>query len=530
MTQKARIEISGVRVPYEAGADCDAEALSRAKALLRRETGLKAEDARLAKKSVDARRGITFVYTVCAETEAKEDLPSLLENKPGLRLYSEPRLELPVGEKRMRGAPVVVGFGPAGMFAALTLAEAGMKPLVLERGAPVDERCAAVERFVKEGILDPSSNVQFGAGGAGTFSDGKLVTRISDPLVAWVLKTFYELGAPEDILWRSKPHIGTDILRSVVKRADEKIRALGGEIRYHTAASDIGGGSLLADGERLSYDALILAIGHSARDTVTDLIGAGYAVEAKPFSVGVRAEHLQSAVDEALFHAHAGDPALGKGEYQLSTHIGGRGCYTFCMCPGGVVIPSASEAGGVVTNGMSTRARDGRNANAAVCVSVGPEDFGSDPLGAIAFQRALEQKAFAAGGGDYTAPYQTVGDFMNGKSGMAYTDVVPSYRDGRVKEADFEKLFPRFVTETLRAGLADFAKKLRGYDKPSAILTGVETRTSSPVRILRGGDGRAETDPSVFPCGEGAGYAGGITSAAVDGIRAAQRVLAIYRP
>ncbi len=538
MMKQIRLEAGGIRISYSpgrTGPEADAAALAKAADKIRRETGAKAENLKIARKSVDARHGeISFVYSVIAEIEessrTRERIASSAERGGSVRICSEPEVDRTKGGAPLLHRPVIAGFGPAGMFAGLILAEEGYAPLILERGADVKERTAAVERFIRDGVLDPENNVQFGAGGAGTFSDGKLTTRIGDPLVAWVLKTFRTLGAPEDILYKAKPHIGTDVLRTVVENADRKIRQLGGEIRYHAAVRGIGDGRLTAGGESIPWDALILATGHSARDTVGELIGTGFAVEAKPFSVGVRAEHLQKDIDEALFHEYAGDPVLGRGEYQLSFRRGDRGCYTFCMCPGGTVVPSASEEGGVVTNGMSERARDGKNANAAVCVSVHPSDFGGSPLGAIAFQRGLERAAFAAGGRSYAAPYQTVGDLLAGKSGTEYSKIVPTYRNACVKNADFAALFPPFVTEMLREGLADFGRKLKGYDDPAVPLTGIETRTSSPVRILRGEDGCAVGKPGIYPCGEGAGYAGGIVSAAVDGIRAAQKLMAAHRP
>ncbi|MBR3999299.1 MAG: hypothetical protein IKI93_13270, partial [Clostridia bacterium] len=361
-------------------------------------------------------------------------------------------------------------------------------------------------------------------------SDGKLTTRINDPLIAYVLKILHELGAPEDILYKAKPHIGTDILREVVKNADRRIRELGGEIRYHAAARDITSSAVTADGEKIPYEALILATGHSARDTYSELLSAGFLIEPKPFSVGVRAEHLQSDIDKALFGIHAGDEALGRGEYQLSHREGERGCYTFCMCPGGTVVPSASEEGGVVTNGMSTRARDGRNANAAVCVSVLPSDYGSDPVRAIEFQRSLEKAAFTAGGRNYYAPMQTVGDLLNGTSGTEPSKIIPTYRDGLVTPADLSKIFPPFVTGMLKTGLTVFGKKIRGYADENVPLTGVETRTSAPVRIVRDENCRAVGHPGIYPCGEGAGYAGGIVSAAVDGIRVASKIISEYSP
>ena len=520
---KQRIEWTGIRVPHRPGIDADAEALASAKREIRRALGITPGNLRIAKKSIDARRGIAFVYTVSAEADGIAE--GAEKKHAALRICPEPSVARIRGTEPLAYRPVIVGFGPAGMFAGLLLAEEGYAPLILERGGTVDERTAAVRRFIRDGILDERTNIQFGAGGAGTFSDGKLTTRIGDPLIAWVMQTLADLGAPEDILYKAKPHIGTDILREVVKNADRRIRSLGGEIRYHTRASRITSSSLDAEGETIPFDALVLATGHSARDTVGELIDGGYSVAAKPFSVGVRAEHLQKDIDEALFHEHAGDPALGAGEYQLSFRRGERGCYTFCMCPGGVVVPSASEAGGVVTNGMSVRARDGVNANAAVCVSVLPSDFGSSPREAVAFQRGLEQAAFRLGGGDYRAPCQTVGDFLNGTHGTACSKILPTYRDGNVAMRDLASILPPFVTGMLREGLADFGRKLRGYDDPAVPLTGVETRTSSPVRILRGEDGCALGHPGIYPCGEGAGYAGGIVSAAVDGVRTAQKIM-----
>ncbi len=525
MKELTKIEVTGVKVAYREGeSDFDGAAIQTAASYIRKQTGARPTNLHISKKSIDARHGITFVYTVYAEIDGK---PKTEDSR--IRVYSEADPDVTFGTEKMNGRPVIVGFGPAGMFAALLLAENGYKPLVIERGASVDERVAAVEHFVRDGVLDTDTNIQFGAGGAGTFSDGKLTTRINDPLARYVIKKLSEMGAPEDILYKAKPHIGTDVLREVVKNIDRRITELGGEIRYKTTAGNIRDGRLTADGEEIETDALILATGHSARDTYGELISAGFVVEPKPFSVGVRAEHLQSDIDKALFGAHAGDVSLGKGEYQLSYRKGERGCYTFCMCPGGTVVPSTSEEGGVVTNGMSTRARDGRNANAAVCVSVLPSDFGNNAANAIEFQRTLEKKAFVSGGRDYTAPFQTVGDFMSGKRGEEYSKIVPTYRDGRVKCADFSEIFPGFVTEMLREGLYDFGRKIRGYDDGCVPLTGVETRTSAPVRIMRGDDFLAVGKNKIYPCGEGAGYAGGIVSAAVDGIRIARAVMAKYR-
>jgi uncharacterized FAD-dependent dehydrogenase len=340
----------------------------------------------------------------------------------------------------------------------------------------------------------------------------------------------HSLGAPDEILWKAKPHIGTDILRDVVEEAHRRIVSLGGEIHYHSKVTDITDSSVTVNGSRVPFSSLTLAIGHSARDVYGELLQKNFMIEPKPFSVGVRAEHLQSDIDRMLFGDLAGDPNLGKGEYQLSYRRGDRGTYTFCMCPGGEVVPSASEEGGVVTNGMSRHARDGRNANAAVCVSVKPEDYGSSPEGAIAFQRNLEQRAFLAGGGGYTAPMQTVGDFLNEKWGTEPSRVIPTYGNGKVKPYDLRKLFPSFVAEMLAEGLVGFGRKMKGYDASDIPLTGVETRTSAPVRILRTEECHAIGHPHIYPCGEGAGYAGGIVSAAVDGIRVAQKIIGRFSP
>ena len=525
MKEIKKILVNGIKVQYNKSADYDEEAVYKASEKIKKETGCVPKNLRISKKSIDARREITFVYSVYAEveTDKKIELSDIKE-------YSAPDFVLEPGNEQLSERPVIVGFGPAGIFAGYLLAQYGYKPLIVERGASVGERVEAVERFIRDGILDTSTNIQFGAGGAGTFSDGKLTTRINDPHIVYVTEVLHKLGAPDDIMYKAKPHIGTDILRKVVENADREITRLGGEIRYKSKAENITPSSVEINGEKIQCGVVILACGHSARDTYGDLIKEGFCVEPKPFSVGVRIEHLQKDIDIAMYGSHAGDKQLGHAEYQLSWRNGERGCYTFCMCPGGEVVPSASEEGGVVTNGMSRHSRDGKNANAAVCVSVLPDDYGSNPIGAIEFQRNLERAAYNAGGKNYCAPMQTVGDFLNDKHGTEYSRIIPSYRNARVKCADFSKLFPPFVTGMLKSGLLNFGKKIKGYDTPDAPLTGVETRTSSPIRILRGENLCAIGHDGIYPCGEGAGYAGGIVSAAVDGLRVASKIITRYKP
>ncbi len=530
-----RILIENIRLPYRGDRDTDAEAKGEAKKQIRILTGQTPVALHINKKSIDARRKpqISFVYSVYAELEENKKLAEILADK-GIKRYTPPSLEIPQGDAEIDHRPVIVGFGPAGIFCGLLLAKAGLAPLILERGDNVEKRTAQVEHFNRTGQLDPDSNIQFGAGGAGTFSDGKLTTRIHDPMIAAVLDLLLQMGAPADIVWKAKPHIGTDVLVQVVAKAEEMIRSLGGEIRYRCKVTHVEDGAvqvLAEDGgrETIPYNALILATGHSARDLYQDLVVSAYDIEPKPFSVGVRIEHSQDWLNYAMFGELAGDPALGAAEYQLSHRQGERGCYSFCMCPGGEVVAATSEEGGVVTNGMSRHARDGKNANAALCVSVHPADYGNSPLEAIAFQRTLEQKAFAAGGKTYAAPMQTVGDFLTGKTGSMPTTVQPTYRNGMVVPADFHRILPDFVTDMLGTGLRRFDKQIKGYGDVHIPMTGVETRTSAPVRILRGENLTAIGHDGVYPCGEGAGYAGGIVSAAVDGLRVALAILARYR-
>lgn len=492
-------------------------------------------DAYITRTSVDARRRgrISLVYSVGVELDGDE--AAVAQRFPAQQVTlrrAQPRV-FPRGTEKLVHRPVIAGFGPAGMFAGLQLARLGFRPLIVERGADVETRVRDVERFWKTGTLNSESNVQFGEGGAGTFSDGKLVTRINDPRCSFVLDTFVEFGAPEAVRREAKPHIGTDLLREIVRAVREEIIRLGGEVRFGTRLDGVQmkNGRLAAvtlGNDTIAAEVLILAVGHSARDTFGMLLKSGLILVPKPFSVGVRIEHLQADIDRGLYGALAGHPALPKGEYQLSLRQGNRAVYTFCMCPGGTVVAAASETGGVVTNGMSSSRRDGKNANAALVVSVDSVDFGSEPLAGIAFQRELEQAAFAAGSGDYHAPYQTVGAFRDGARCLPGR-VAPSYPAG-VVPYPLERLLPKAVTSMLRTGLSAFDRRLPGFGSADALLTGVETRTSSPVRILRDESMQAEGTAGVYPAGEGAGYAGGIVSAAVDGLRAAEAVAGRYAP
>ena len=491
----------------------------------------------VSKRSVDARKkgDVRLVYSVAVRRKdgGSMELPKRCRYTAAL-LYDR-SLDISYGEEKSAYPPLVVGMGPAGLFCALLLAENGYAPIIIDRGDCIEDRVNAHKRFVETGALDTESNIQFGAGGAGTFSDGKLLTRINDPRISYVLGRFCEFGAPEEIKIQAKPHIGTDLLLGVVDSILSRIEALGGKVMYRTRLEGVtenSDGTVTAHTTKgdIACSALCLAVGHSARDTYEMLLRKGYAVEPKPFSVGVRIEHLQKNIDEAMYGDLAGHPRIGRGEYHLSDTTSGRGVYTFCMCPGGQVVAAASENGGVVVNGMSSFARDGKNANSAVCVSVRPEDHGKTPESAIAFQRRLEANAFTAGGRDYYAPVETVGDFLSGSRGTEPTEVLPSYRDGRVRLASMDECLPTFVCEELRRGLVSFEKKLTGFASPTAVLSGVETRTSAPVRILRNDNMTALGHKGIYPCGEGAGYAGGITSAAIDGLRVAERIMSRFAP
>lgn len=496
------------------------------------------ESVRIVKKSVDARDKGDVHFVMALDVTVHGDEEKLLARLPrGVQAAAvKPYvLHQPRRDARFAHRPLVVGLGPAGLFAAWELATSGARPLVIERGQDVDRRKQSVETFWSGGAFNPRSNVQFGEGGAGAFSDGKLTTGVNDPRCERVLHTLYECGAPEEILYLGKPHIGTDRLPGVVKTLREKIVALGGEVRFETQLVDlvieeervVGAVLLSRDGQRetIETDGIILAVGHSARDTFERLHALGIPMIRKPFSIGARIEHRQSLINRSQYGASALHPALGAADYKLSARLpNGRSAYTFCMCPGGFVVAAASETGGVVTNGMSAFARDGENANSALLIGVEPEDFGGDdPLSGVRFQRHWEELAFEAGGGDYRAPAQRVGDFLRGVPSKSAGDVEPTYRPG-VTYTDLSRCLPAFVTESMRLGLQQLERRLSGFSSPGALLTGVETRSSSPLRIPRDEDFQSAVR-GLYPCGEGAGYAGGILSAAVDGLRCAEALL-----
>ena len=533
--------IEGISVPVGTP---DAQVLYKAEQKMKR-TGIPTGTLhfRLFKKSVDARKreDIRLVYTVlCRVKEGKPLLSAAALAKVGAKPHAPSALTLTHGEAPLTAPPLVVGMGPAGLFCAYLLATEGYAPVLIDRGDNVADRVAAVERFVKDGHLDTESNVQFGAGGAGTFSDGKLLTRINDSRCAYVLETLHAMGAPDDILTQARPHVGTDVLRTVVQRMLDAIEAAGGTVIYRCR---MDGMTRLPDGTFSAHTTkgdipcgvIVLAPGNGARDTYEMMLRSGYAIEPKPISVGVRIEHRREDIDTLFYGKMAGHPQLGAAEYHLSDTRGARGVYTFCMCPGGEVMAAASEEETVLVNGMSYRARDGQNSNAAIAVSVGVEDFqpvnGSRVLGAIAFQRAIERAAFVAGGRDYNVPVQTVGDFLEGIGAVhAPTRVMPSYRGGdHYRPAPVSDVLPPFVCSSLADGLRSFDRKARGFASSTAVLSAAETRTSAPVRILRDADLCALGHPGLYPCGEGAGYAGGITSAATDGVKVAQAIMGKYK-
>ena len=499
------------------------------------------------KRSFDARKrsAIQLIYTLDCTVGEVASVFARLQGDPHIRPTPDTGYHF-IGVAPAGGAagprPLVVGFGPCGIFAALILAQMGLRPIVLERGKAVRERTQDTWGLWRKGVLNPESNVQFGEGGAGTFSDGKLWSQISDPrqLTRKVLDEFVKAGAPDEILFVSKPHVGTFRLVSMIEKMRADIVALGGEIRFEQRLTDVlieGGairGVTLASGGQLRADHVVLALGHSARDTFEVLHRRGVFMEAKPFSIGFRIEHPQSVIDRARFGVSAGHPVLGAADYKLVHHASnGRSVYSFCMCPGGTVVAATSEEGRVATNGMSQYSRNERNANAGIVVGITPQDYRQDdkgegavsPLDGMAFQRQWESRAFALGGGGYIAPGQLVGDFIRGRRSTALGNVLPSYTPG-VSMTDLAEpgnaSLPDYAIAAIREALPAFERQIKGFAMADAVLTGVETRTSSPLRITRGKDRQSLNVKGLYPAGEGAGYAGGIMSAAVDGIEAAE--------
>ena len=502
----------------------------------------------VAKRSYDARRrdAIVLIYSIDVDTPREAELLQRVKDDPaalGGKVLPTPDTEYKFVAKAPASLPLrplVIGMGPCGLFAGLVLAQMGFRPIILERGKAVRERTVDTFGLWRKRVLDPESNVQFGEGGAGTFSDGKLYSQISDKQHHGrkVLEEFVAAGAPEEILYVSKPHIGTFRLVSMVERMRATIESLGGEIRFGHRVDDLlvevdaAGvrqlrGVTLANGEQLRADHVVLALGHSARDTFAMLHARGVFVEAKPFSLGFRIEHPQSLIDQARFGPQAGHALLGAADYKLVHHASnGRSVYSFCMCPGGTVVAATSEPNRVVTNGMSQYSRNERNANAGIVVGITPEDYapyGEGPLAGIALQRHWESQAFVLGGGDYSAPAQRVGDFIRNRASREFGTVLPSYTPG-VTLGSLDEALPRYAIDAIREALPAFGRQIRGFDMDDALLTGVETRTSSPLRITRGEDGHSRNTRGLFPAGEGAGYAGGILSAGVDGIKIAEAV------
>jgi len=486
---------------------------------------------KVVKKAVDSRKksNIQFVYSVDVTVSGIKDIDKL---NPRYRVrLQEPFIYNIKKAKASKYRPLVIGFGPAGMFAALALSLAGLKPIVIERGQEVDERSLTVANFFKNAVLNSESNIQFGEGGAGTFSDGKLYTLINDPRSAFIFKHLVEAGAPSDILTSATPHVGTDKLKIVIKNLRQKIIKLGGEIRFNTKLIGLEvennklAAAILNNSERIACDTLVLAIGHSARDTYQMIYDHKLKMTAKAFSIGVRIEHLRENINKSQYGKFWNNTQLGAAKYKLVEHVvGERAVYTFCMCPGGSVIAAASELGGVVTNGMSLYAQNNTNSNSALLVPVSPLDFNSDhPLAGIEFQRFWEQKAFVLGGSNYQAPAQLVGDFLNKKSSNKLGKISPSYLPG-VKLTSLDDCLPDYVTRSLRKALPLMDNKIKGFAHPEALLTAIETRSSAPLRIMR--DKNCQSNiRGIYPCGEGAGYAGGIVSSAIDGLAVAEVII-----
>ncbi|QWE19238.1 NAD(P)/FAD-dependent oxidoreductase [Polynucleobacter corsicus] len=494
------------------------------------------------KRSYDARKNVAlaFIYTVDLSVKNEEKLLKQFSNDIHIRPSPDMSYHFVANASQVKSAsferPVVIGFGPCGIFAALVLAQMGFKPIVLERGKPVRERTQDTWGLWRKNVLNPESNVQFGEGGAGTFSDGKLWSQIKDPKFYGrkVIAEFIKAGAPEEIHYVAKPHIGTFRLVGVVERMRQEIIELGGEIRFSQKVigfdiqDDQIKGVKIEGYPDLPTNHVVLALGHSARDTFEALHAAGVYMEAKPFSVGFRIEHPQSLINKARLGPHAGNELIGSADYKLVHHAkNGRAVYSFCMCPGGTVVAATSEPNRVVTNGMSQYSRNERNANAGIVVGITPDDYPGGPLAGIDFQRALESKAYDLGGSTYEAPGQLVGDFLAGKASTEFGSVIPSYKPG-VHLTDLADALPPYAIEAIREAIPAFEKQIKGFSMKDAVLTGIETRTSSPLRITRGANLQSLNIKGLYPAGEGAGYAGGILSAGVDGIKVAEAVALDY--